>query len=118
MNYQGDRTLALQQTQCTWADAKNGSAEFTVTNGKVTAIALRPGFDIKKQRATLSGPATAFKTSKGIGIGSTLKALRKAYPKAMDGAANTFVIFSGKISTSFDFDHGRISVIGINAPPV
>lgn len=104
----------LKQTKCTWFDSKNGVADFTVTNGKVTSVTLQASYDIKKQQSRLSGPITAFQTAKGIRIGSTFKALKKAYPKAQDGAADTFVILSGKITTSFGNARGKISLVAIS----
>jgi hypothetical protein len=102
-------------TKCSWADKKNGSATFTTTNGKVTVISLSPAVkNVLKQQFKLSGPITAFKTSKGIAIGSTLKALQKAYPKAKDGAADTLAIRSGSVVTSFGNENGKISVISIS----
>ena len=105
-------------TTCTWTQAASGSTDFTVSADKVTQIGLHPTRNSTTGKPKLSGPITAFKTSKGIGIGSTLKALRKAYPKVQDGAADTFVLFSGKITTSFEVFGGLLSGIDIQAAPV
>ncbi len=111
-----DTSAQIRQTRCDWLDKKNGDANFTVSNGRVTYIGLSPAVSSKTQKAKLSGPIAKFRTSKHIGMGSTLKALRKAYPKARDGAADTLAIRSGDVTTAFGNQGGRIAGISISTP--
>jgi hypothetical protein len=102
-------------SSCTWKGTmKQGSARFSLAaDGTVAEIRLDVGQ--KADYAPLyKGPITSFKTSKKIGIGSTLKKVVKAYPKAKpDGGGVT--LRSGKRRTLFESSLGRVASITIDA---
>lgn len=99
-------------SSCRWEGTmKQGSASFDVVDGKVASITLTVGQKPSYEPA-YSGPITRWKTSKGIGIGSTLKRVVKAYPKAKANGSGV-EIRSGKRRTLFESSGGRVSTIAI-----
>lgn len=97
---------------CRWSGTtKQGSASFDVVDGEVSGITLRVGQKPSYEPA-YSGPITRWKTSKRIGIGSTLKKVVKAYPKARSNGGGV-EIRSAKQRTLFDSSGGRVAAISI-----
>jgi hypothetical protein len=100
--------------ECRWSGTpKQGSAYFDVgRNGKVTNITLQVG---QKPNGVpiYKGPILAWKTSKNIGIGATLRDVLKAYPKAQANGGGVGIT-SGKRDTQFDSSGGRVARLSIN----
>jgi hypothetical protein len=99
---------------CTWAGSmKQGSLRFDVTDGKVSNIVIEAG-QAKNFEPVYRGPITKWKTSKRIGIGSTLRKVAKKYRKAKpDGGG--LLLQSGKRRTFFSSSLGRTATIAIDA---
>jgi hypothetical protein len=100
-------------TQCVWVAGTGASSRmnFTVVGGKVTAIAILSG---TKGLATVK----RYRTPKGIAIGATFAAVKRAYPKLGprfgNPAASTSVLKTGTTETSFVFSGDKLDTIGIN----
>lgn len=99
-------------TQCTWSVTsapKSPKLTLVSIGGKVRAIAIDGG--------TGGAAIKAFKTSKGIGIGSTRAALTGAY-----GTLETALgpdnpsLGTGKTVTSFYVKGGRVQSMQVGAP--
>ena len=99
------------------APTTSPQAMFSVLGGKVYRIQL--------QAAALgqgtTHPLDAYKTVKGIGLGSTKAQLLKAYPKATNNPTSPdYYTLKGKgtIFTSFVLTKGHVATIIVQAYPV
>ncbi len=93
---------------CTFEAGTSGTAQWTADDGKVTSVRIYTGSS--GSTPNFKTPLTALKTSKGIGIGSTLKAVKQAYPTgkgdktywAIGGARlkpyTTFIVSAGRVT--------------------
>jgi hypothetical protein len=61
-------------------------------------------------------PLAALKTAKGIGLGSTAAAVKRAYPHVTGNALDGYEIKGhGEYGTEFHFLHGRVTLIQMQA---
>jgi hypothetical protein len=96
-----------------------GNALFTTNNATVDTMTIQLGSKTGDQaKPNFRTPLTAFHTRSGIRLGSTVAALRKAYPKAKrtslgSGLADYRLVGPGRNATNFRTASGRISVIAI-----
>ncbi|HEY4094401.1 MAG TPA: hypothetical protein VGM33_02770 [Baekduia sp.] len=90
--------------------ATGAVASFMVEKAKVIQISLRAG-TTKSGAFLFDSPLTAYKTPKGIGLGSTTAQLKRAYPqgRALAGGANYFIRGKGDRQTSFTLTKGRVT---------
>ena len=99
-------------THCTWSTTSSPQSPKLIllsVGGKVRAITIDGG--------TGGAPIKAFKTSKGIGIGSTLAALRTAHPGLGSSLGpDNPTLGSGSTITSFYVKSGRIKSIQVGSP--
>ena len=101
--------------QCTWSATPNARPDrgpkitILTLGGKVRAIEVDGG--------TGGAAIKAFRTSKGVGIGSTRAALFAAYPKLKTpfGPDNPS-LGSGRTTTSFFIKGGRINSLQVGSP--
>jgi hypothetical protein len=97
---------------CSFTGDAQGNAQWAAVDGKVVDVSISAGYDGVKPH--FGGPLLTLKTSKGIGIGSTLKAAKAAYPS---GKVYTGTVLSvpgkGKSYTTFAFNKGKC--VSINA---
>lgn len=96
--------LAFGTASCIYRDAgstqsNTGEGSFGFPKGKVTSIYIQAPIGAKgpKYVAPLSTP----KTDKGIGLGSTVGAVKKAYPKAVLQGSYVTLAGKGGVTTSF-----------------
>jgi hypothetical protein len=77
---------------------------------KVIEVSLRAGMT-KSGTYVFDSPLTAYKTAKGIGLGSTTAQLKRAYPKARILAEGTdfYIKGTGDRSTNFAVAKGRVT---------
>jgi hypothetical protein len=109
----GGSCAATIGPSCTWAGSmKQGQASFEVTDGRVTSIRLESGQKPTTYYPVYRGPITKWKTAKRIGIGSALRAVVKAYPKATPNGSGV-ELKTGKRRTLFESSLGRTKSITI-----
>jgi hypothetical protein len=103
-------TFSIQFARLT-ATSKPIVAQISILAGdKVTGTHEKPLFDT---------PLAALKTAKGIGLGSTRAALKRAYPHATGNAVEGFTIKGhGEYATSFHLLDGRVTDIQMQALPL
>jgi hypothetical protein len=94
---------------------KAGSASFGYVEGKVVDMFLSLGRN-KAGKVVFRTSLANFETAKGIGLGSTRKAVKQAYPKAKSSNGFDTVLTlkgKGKRYTTFSFENDRVTQISI-----
>lgn len=84
----------------------------------VGAIKISAGFKLVhgKVMPVFAAPLTALKTASGIGLGSTPREVKAAYPKVTGSAASGYVLQGRRqMDTSFEFQSGRLAQITLGA---
>lgn len=108
----GAAAMGPGSTQCTWATTGSGNSPKLILlfmGGKVRAITVDGG--------TGGAAIKAFKTPKGIGIGSTLAALQAAHPGLGTSLGpDNASLGSGGTITSFYVKGGRIKSLQVGSP--
>jgi hypothetical protein len=108
----GGSCAAAIASICTWAGTtKQGTASLEVTNGKVSNITLEAGHKANFD-PVYRGPITRWKTSKGVGIGSTLRKVLRKYKRAK-ATGGGVELRSGSLTTFFDSSGGRVARLSI-----
>jgi hypothetical protein len=98
---------------CSWQGTpRQGAAVFIVEDGRVASVHIEVGSKPNDLPA-YSGPITKWKTAKRIGIGSRLRSVTKAYPKARPDPSGV-VLRSGGRRTLFESSLGRVASITID----
>jgi hypothetical protein len=107
-------------TGCSYAVKANVPTDATVSfmvgrttptaKAKVIQISLRAGMT-KSGAYVFDSPLAAYKTAKGIGLGSTAAELKRAYPqgRSLAGGANYYIKGKGDRQTSFTVTKGRVT---------
>jgi hypothetical protein len=118
---------------CHWGTVATGGFAFFMVAPRagatptVTAVTIAVPEDPSTSAARFTGPLMKFKTSKKIGLGSTVKAIKHAYPgiKAYPTSKTSgqYVIYGkGSVtkrpSTSFTVTNGRVVDIGVESRPL
>jgi hypothetical protein len=92
---------------------RSGVATIQAFDRKVSELDLTAGFTATGSRV-LHGPLSKFKTSRGIGIGSSRRALVRAYPKLRRATSHLYTRHGpGKVITSIELARGRVVAITI-----
>lgn len=97
----------------------SGEGAVAYTGNKVSSISLTAPIGAKGR--TFKPPFTTPRTSKRIGLGSTVAQLLKAYPKVKETKGSTYISIpgAGRITTTIQFnsDDRRIFAITIEILP-
>jgi hypothetical protein len=128
------RTLALQKLRSGAGNCRSmKSCTYTAANGAsfsmefigqsigsprvVASITIQAGHRMSgsTEVPVLTTPLTALKTSGGIGLGSTLAVVRRAYPHATGNARIGLTIKSHDFYTKFGFLDGKVTLIEMGA---
>lgn len=101
---------------CTYGAKGQGAAVFSITGGAVSTISISVGVT-KAGKPKYSGSLLELKTAKGIGLGSTRKAVKRAYPKVKDGGAAGILRLEGKGPrfTTLTVTKGRVTTIAVES---
>ena len=95
--------------RCVWLGTKGASMDFLSVSGVLRQVRIVAGSGAK-------GPLAAFRTAKGIGIGSTEKAVRKAYKKFAPSAPGLLVLKGARGNTIFSIAQGKVNLISLVVP--
>jgi hypothetical protein len=95
-----------------------GKGAFSALKGKVTAITIFTGVNARTSAYTYTSPLKAFETAKGIHLGSTAAAVKRAYPNARSETlgreeSNLTLNLGSPHPTVFDISKGRVYAIAI-----
>jgi hypothetical protein len=102
---------------CRYAGRKgDGGGAFVTLNGKVETVAISATPKPGSHSLNFSTPMARFKTSKGIGLGADIAAVKRAYPHALRLHPGTaYGLFSGRNQTLFSFTGTKLGLIQVHA---
>jgi len=107
----GKPSSCVPTESCSYV-GRNGQAGFSIQSSRVDALYIEINLNNFKHLSWKT-PLTAFRTAKGIGLGSTLAQAKKAYPH-LRFALGTYQLNGPKHSTmSIEFENGRAAEIEI-----
>jgi hypothetical protein len=111
-------TCSVSGCSYTVAQGRGGTASFLVaathTGGpeKVVAVSLEAGLQGNTGKRNFNTAVTRFRTANGIGIGSTVSQLRRAYPHITKRLPAFYEILGpGVTFTGFSIAEGRVESI-------
>jgi hypothetical protein len=116
----GRRRGQCAGVDCVYQDLRRvqlGSAFFAFEDGArghVTQVRIVVGHDPRTGKPVFRTPLARFKTAGGIGLGSSQRAVRRAYPRARTvRTVATFFIVTGRRGdqTLFEFERHRLASI-------
>ena len=107
---------------CEYAAAASSSAVepayggFVVRAGRVVEVHIDSAFVPDTQTYETSGALTGLRTSRGIGIGASVVAVRRAYPAARARAGGLiYALTRGRVLTEFWVQPGRVWAVTVVA---
>jgi len=116
-------TLAAASKRFPAKDCSSGGCSYTTATYSVNFVMAQRRVHSKpfvgqvslNATKTSNTPATQLRTSKGIGIGSTARQLKKAYPQATGSRKDGYVLQGrGQHETIFDFTGKHVSYIQLH----
>jgi hypothetical protein len=101
---------------CSYGAKGTGVAVYSLTGAAVSTISISVGVT-KAGKPKYTGSLLGLKTAKGIGLGSTRKAVKGAYPKIKDGGASGILRLEGKGPrfTTLTVTKGRVTTIAVES---
>jgi hypothetical protein len=110
-------TGARAFSQCSYLASKTkslGQGSFSAENGKIVSVNVSAG-QTSTGKLIIPASLKPLKTSKGIGLGSTVSQIKSKYPHAGHNQQfNYYILGPGKHATTFSLLKGKVSSINVN----
>ena len=118
----GSCRIASGSGTCEYAGSATSSAVepayggFVLRGGRVVEVHIDSAFVPDTQTYETSGALTGLRTSRGIGIGASVAAVRRAYPAAQARAGGLiYALTRGRVLTEFWVQPGRVWAVTVVA---
>ncbi len=107
------------EASCGYEGKSKGEASFLLSANKVVEVNITLGRIGTTTKLNFNTPLTQFKTAKGIGLGSTVSQLKRAYSGLKKETAYYYALpGAGTSATGFSIVSGRVDSIRLQSQPL